>query len=158
MLGSDTDAVNDWFITGSSYPMITHGAFSPPHLYAMTDTATDDPRGADAYDPAATQPLPSLALIQLRFPAELVQHRANAYAQQARLRGATHSLRLWKASYEETLAALVWASGAVAARQAGASPQKQQRWELLSWQRDGDWYLVSATFKDAPAMYHTVAH
>lgn len=134
----DRDQGASW----QDYSLAPHGSFTPPRLQAIrTSESSHNSHAYDGvFDPGATQPLPNLTIAELRFSAETVRRRAAAFAEQARSSGMTHSMRLWKAGYEEAFLSLV--------RETLAAPRGAS-YELLSWRKDGEHYLVSVTFDDA---------
>jgi hypothetical protein len=83
---------------------------------------------------------------ELCFPGGLVQARANEFAQAARVAGMPHTLRLWRECCQEALIAL--------ARLTTGAPESAVC-ESLSWQLDGEDYLVSVAFaQPAPRVVH----
>ncbi|HEX6122488.1 MAG TPA: hypothetical protein VFY89_04980 [Ktedonobacterales bacterium] len=120
-------APRDGARSGPLFP--TSGPLTPPRLTPLGDTASA-----------------RRVVAELRFPGGLVQARANEYAQAARVAGRPHTLRLWRECCREALIAL--------ARLTTGVPESAVC-ESLSWQLDGQDYLVAVTLTPrAPRVVH----
>jgi hypothetical protein len=91
--------------------------------------------------PAANVPS-HLIVSDLRLPVEVVRRRASDYANDARRRGALHSMKLWRACYQQAVQSL--------AREA-AHVAPVATCEALFWEQKGGEYWISATFRQPPA-------
>jgi hypothetical protein len=91
--------------------------------------------------PAANAPA-YLIVSDLRLPVEVVRRRASDYANDARRHGALHSMKLWRACYQQAVQALAREAAHVAAA---------ATCEALFWEQKGGEYWISATFRQPPA-------
>lgn len=115
-----------------SYASISRAAPTPPRLLAVEA------------DPSRS--VPRLVVADLRLPSELVRRRATEYAKYARACGAKHSMKLWRAGYEQAIQTLARESAHI------ASPA---RCEAIFWEQRGGEFWVSATFSvPAPTTVH----
>lgn len=108
--------------TADIYATVARGSFTPPRLEAVVASSASL--------------TPRLTIADLRLPVELVRERADRLARAARERGAPHSLRIWRAAFEQALVAL---SCEATHAPAGATC------EALFWQQEGDGYHLSIT-------------
>jgi hypothetical protein len=115
----------------------------------VSSAPTFPPRGICApprLTPLVTSATTHRIVADLRFPGELVHARATEYAHEARLAGMQHTLKLWRECCYAALIAL--------ARLATAAPAAAIC-ESLSWQLDGEDYLVSVVLaRPAPRLVH----
>lgn len=88
-------------------------------------------------DAGATLAAPGVTVASLRLPASLVHERAMALAQRNRARGASHTMRIWRAAHQDALKELAREASGVGV--GGIC-------EALFWDRDDGVYHVSATF------------
>src|SRR5262245_26360675 len=88
---------------------------------------------------------PRVTIADLCLPADLVHTRAAALAENARVAGAQHSMRLWRDACQGAIISL--------ARAATATPDSAVC-EALNWALSGDEYRVSLTFAWPPAITH----
>lgn len=130
--GQDSDLLID-------LPMVPPpaGVSSEPH-----PTVRSVPLGPARLMPLHVPATARRVSADLHFPGDLVHARASEYAQEARVAGAQHTLRLWRESCREALIAL--------ARVATAVPTDAVC-ESLAWKMDGEDYFVSATFAQPAA-------
>lgn len=105
------------------YSTISRANLTPPRLLAV------------APDPSRS--MPHLVVADLRLPSELVRRRATEYANNARSCGAKHSMKLWRAGYEQAILTLARSS---------ANVVDSAHCEALFWEQRGGEYWVSATF------------
>jgi hypothetical protein len=105
-------------------PFFSRGHITPPRLL-----------------PAANAPS-RLIVSDLRVPVEVVRRRAGDFADYARRHGTLHSMKLWRACYQQALQSLAREAGHVAAA---------ATCEALFWEQKGGEYWISATFGQPPA-------